>query len=311
MDTDSAVRPAVEALTLRVDESLTITPGRGIARLDPKDLAQLGAEVGDVLAIAGRRPDGRARDTGAHRASRARRYRIDGSRAQREGRPERARQIARPSSPARRVGLRPVGGGRFAKRADGRALVRLLEALPVVVGDRVRVAPFGSRILDFEVAETDPPEGVGVSGASEVVFDGQATAQATGAGVAYRDVGGLHEEIRRLREIVELPLRCPRVFRHLGIAAPKGVLLHGPPGTGKTLLARAVAHETDVAFVSVTGPEIIQKFYGESEARLRGIFEQANKCAPCIVFIDGSTRSRGASICRARSRSASWRSCWR
>jgi transitional endoplasmic reticulum ATPase len=288
MDTDSAVRPAVEALTLRVDESLTITPGRGIARLDPKDLAQLGADVGDVLAIAGRRLTvARAMPARLeHRGLGV--VQIDEiTRANAKAGLNERVQIARvPASPARRVGLRPMGGGAFAKRADGRALVRLLEALPVVVGDRVRVAPFASRILEFEVVETDPPEAVVVSGSTQVVFDGHAPAPDTRAGVAYRDVGGLHQEIRRLREIVELPLRCPRVFRHLGIAAPKGVLLHGPPGTGKTLLARAVAHETDVAFVSVTGPEIIQKFYGESEARLRGIFEQANKRAPCIVFID-------------------------
>ena len=109
---------------------------------------------------------------------------------------------------------------------------------------------------------------------------------AKASGISYEDLGGLRKEIRRVREMIELPLRYPQLFERLGINAPKGVLLHGPPGTGKTLLARAVAHETEAAFISVSGPEVIHKFYGESEAKLRGIFEQARKNSPCIIFLD-------------------------
>jgi transitional endoplasmic reticulum ATPase len=104
--------------------------------------------------------------------------------------------------------------------------------------------------------------------------------------LSYEDIGGLRREVQRVREIVELPLRFPEVFARLGIDAPKGVMLYGPPGCGKTLIARAVAHETDVRFFSINGPEIIGKFYGESESHLRAIFEQASKQAPSIIFID-------------------------
>ena len=103
---------------------------------------------------------------------------------------------------------------------------------------------------------------------------------------SWADVGGLEKEVRRLRELVELPLRQPRVFERLGIDAPRGVLLHGPPGTGKTLLARVVAHETNVAFLALSGPEVIHRFYGESEARLREIFQRAKERAPSILFLD-------------------------
>jgi len=102
----------------------------------------------------------------------------------------------------------------------------------------------------------------------------------------YEDIGGLKEEIQRLREMVELPMRHPEIFQRLGIDPPKGVLLHGPPGCGKTLLARAVASESDANFISINGPEIMSKFYGESEARLREIFQQGEKNTPAIIFID-------------------------
>ncbi|MEM2027964.1 MAG: CDC48 family AAA ATPase, partial [Candidatus Bathyarchaeia archaeon] len=104
--------------------------------------------------------------------------------------------------------------------------------------------------------------------------------------VTYEDIGGLKEQIQRIREMVELPLRHPEIFQRLGIDPPKGVLLHGPPGCGKTLLAKAVANESDAYFISINGPEIMNKFYGESEARLREIFQQAQQNAPSIIFID-------------------------
>ncbi len=104
--------------------------------------------------------------------------------------------------------------------------------------------------------------------------------------VTYEDIGGLGDEVRKVREMIELPLRHPELFERLGVEAPKGVLLHGPPGTGKTLLAKAVASETSANFVSIGGPEIMSKFYGESEERLRDIFKGAQENAPTIIFID-------------------------
>jgi len=105
-------------------------------------------------------------------------------------------------------------------------------------------------------------------------------------GITYEDIGGLREEIQRIREMIELPLKHPQLFERLGIDPPKGVLLHGPPGTGKTLIAKAVANETNIHFISVNGPEIVNKFYGESEAQLRSLFETAAKKAPSILFLD-------------------------
>ncbi|MEJ2119008.1 MAG: AAA family ATPase, partial [Alphaproteobacteria bacterium] len=115
--------------------------------------------------------------------------------------------------------------------------------------------------------------------------------------VTYEDIGGLHREVRRVREMIELPLKYPEVFLHLGIEAPKGLLLYGPPGTGKTLIARACAHEVGVQFFHVNGPEIIDKMYGASEAHLRNMFKEAEKAAPAIIFIDeidAIAQNRGA-----------------
>jgi transitional endoplasmic reticulum ATPase len=104
--------------------------------------------------------------------------------------------------------------------------------------------------------------------------------------VAYEDIGGLGNQIQRIREMIELPLKYPELFERLGIRAPKGVLLYGPPGTGKTLIARAVANETDAYFTSISAPEIMGKLYGESESRLRALFEEASRKSPAIIFID-------------------------
>ena len=110
--------------------------------------------------------------------------------------------------------------------------------------------------------------------------------QSRGPKLSYKDIGGLGREVSRIREMIELPLLSPEVFQRLGIEPPKGVLLHGPPGCGKTLIARAVAHETSAHFIQVNGPEIMHKYYGESEAHLRGVFQDAQAHAPNIIFLD-------------------------
>jgi transitional endoplasmic reticulum ATPase len=169
---------------------------------------------------------------------------------------------------------------------DERYLADALESVPLIKGDNVMVPYFGGR-LTFQV--------IGVNPAADAVLVTQKTVfhiaekGETLRGVpqvTYEDIGGIHNEIKKVREMIELPLRHPEIFEKLGIEAPKGVLLYGPPGTGKTLLAKAVANESNAHFISISGPEIMSKFYGESEARLREIFKEAREKAPSIIFVD-------------------------
>ena len=154
-----------------------------------------------------------------------------------------------------------------------------------------RFAGFGFGDIKLVVVDTLPKkEIVVIDNETEVEFNPQAVEmkedEALSLGINYEDIGGLGEEIKKVREMVELPLKHPEIFQKLGIEAPKGVLLNGPPGTGKTLLAKAVASETNSHFILINGPEVISKFYGESEANLRKKFEEAEKNAPSIIFFD-------------------------
>jgi transitional endoplasmic reticulum ATPase len=162
---------------------------------------------------------------------------------------------------------------------------RLMERT-LVEGDTTLVMMLGQAI-PFTVTKTRPHGVVKVAAETKLTILNEPAPEGKGLPrTTYEDVGGLHEEIQRVREMVELPLRHPELFQRLGIEPPKGVLLHGPPGCGKTLLARAVANESEANFFSINGPEIMSKFYGESEARLREIFQQAQQNAPSIIFID-------------------------
>ena len=275
--------------TLRVAEAAPKDVGRGIVRLDPGDLARVGGQIGDILEITGqRRTYARAMPTHAD-ARGSSTLQMDGVlRANaRAATGERVTVAKAAHVPASRIVLRPTADQTPLSAADSRHVAKLLDGLPASVGDRVRATLVGSRYREFVVLST-APKGDCVVVAPETVLsiEGEGGAEPRAAGVSWEDVGGLKKEMGRVREMIELPLRHPGIFERLGIDPPKGVLLHGPPGTGKTLLARAVAHETEAAFLSISGPEIIQKFYGESEARLRGIFEQARRSAPCIIFID-------------------------
>lgn len=277
-------------MPLRVTEALGKDVGRGIARLDPKDLGRLGAEVGDILSIEGERTTV-AKAMPAFSENRGKGIlQIDGvTRGNAKvGLDQKVKVSKITGAPAARIVIRPVGElPALRKNGDNRYVGRLLEGLPLLVGDRVRANLFASRYQDFEVVSTQPREGcVVVHPQTQISIEATGQKGEKSGGISYEEIGGLRKEIRRVREMIELPLRYPQLFERLGIDAPKGVLLHGPPGTGKTLLARAVAHETEAAFISVSGPEVIHKFYGESEAKLRGIFDQARKSSPCIIFLD-------------------------
>lgn len=287
--------PATEAteLKLRVTESPPRDLGRGLARLDPDDMARLGLDVGQIVKIVGKRTTvGKVMP--AYKEYRGQsRVQIDGVTRENAGAAvDQIVEIQRvEAKSAERVVLTPLGSAPAER--DLEYIGSLFDGLPVVAEDRVQAALFGNRTADFKVGSTTPAGPV-VIRPTTVLEIARPRDRARGAQppaeerrpLSYEDIGGLKRELHRIREIIELPLRYPEVFERLGIDPPKGVLLHGPPGCGKTLIARAVAHETEAKFFSVNGPEIIHKFYGESEAHLRKVFEEASRQAPSIIFLD-------------------------
>ena len=280
--------PDVQPVSLRVAEALPKDVGRGLARLDPQEMERLGARIGDVVEIVGKRATvARAMPTYADQRGQGL-LQADGIlRANAEiGLGERVTVQRVKVQAARAIVLAPAEGMRAAPQPSQlRYLAKLLDGVPVVTGDRVRVNLFGTRAQSFTVVDTTPdgPTLLGPNTAIRVSGEGGARERGT---LTYEDIGGLRRETRRIREMIELPLRYPEIFERLGIDAPKGVLLYGPPGCGKTLIARAVANETSAHFVTINGPEIIDKLYGASEAQLRGIFDDARRHAPAIIFID-------------------------
>ena len=275
-------------MSLRVAEALSKDVGRGIGRVDPADIEKLGAQVGDAILISGKRKTA-VRVMPAYVEQRGKGLlQIDGITRENAqvGLDEKAIVEKTSGTPAKAIVLSPLTGpGGLQREKDTGYLGRLLEGLTMVDGDRVRATLFGTRSQDFLVVETNP-RGVVLVHPSTAIKIREEKAAERRPGVTYEDIGGLRKEIQRVREMIELPLKHPEVFHRLGIEPPKGVLLHGPPGTGKTLIARAVANETDAYFVAVNGPEVIHKFYGESEARLRGVFEEAARRSPSIIFLD-------------------------
>jgi transitional endoplasmic reticulum ATPase len=283
--------PKTEDITLKVGEATGKDVGRGIARMDPADMQRLGVDVGDMIEVVGRRrtickllPTFKEQRGKSH-------IQIDGIARENAGVGLGESSIVRHAAvkPAEEVILLPQGLS--PSNRDLEYIGSRLDGLPAIAGDRVRANLFGSRSADFLVESTLP------GGPVLIVADtllkigksrsGESQPSAPAApSVSYEDIGGLHRQLDRIREIVELPLKYPELFERLGIDAPKGVLLLGPPGCGKTLIARAVAHETEANFFAVNGPEIVHKFYGESEAHLRKIFEEATRRAPSIIFLD-------------------------
>jgi transitional endoplasmic reticulum ATPase len=272
-------------LRLRVAEARVEDIGRAVARLAPGDLRRMGARTGDVVKISGSATAvGRAElsDDG-HEGM----IQIDGTCRSNcgVGLQEQVTVSRTESEQAVAVRLTPLWvGAAPATIAPDRMLADLL-GVPVIAGGVVRVPTF-AKAVNFQVVRTIPAGPVVIGKRTDIrVVEGDQTV-ARAPAVSYEDIGGLEREVARVREIVELPLKHSRIFERLGILAPKGVLLYGPPGTGKTLLARAVAAESRVHFIHLNGPEIMRKFYGESEAKLREVFEEAARHAPAILFID-------------------------
>ncbi|MCG2677634.1 CDC48 family AAA ATPase [bacterium] len=274
-------------ITLKVAEAQGRDVGRAIARLDPKDMKRIEAEVGDIIEIRGKRKTA-AKAMPAYMEDRGKKIiQMDGIIRENAqiGMDERVSIGKISHRPAERVILSPLTLMR-AVRGDMRYIGSLLEGLPLSEGDRIRATLFGTQRQDFMVDSIVPKGIVLIHPGTRIQIKGEVEAKEREVRVTYEDIGGLEKEKQRVREMIELPLKYPQVFERLGIEAPKGVFLYGPPGCGKTLIARTVANETDAYFTHISGPEVMAKFYGESEERLRRLFEEAQAHAPAIIFID-------------------------
>ena len=272
----------------KVKEALPKDVGRAIARIDPEDMKSLGLDVGQAVEIEGKRKTV-AKAMPCYADDRGKKIvQIDGITREnaKVGLDEKVTIERAESNPARKITLSPLTtAGILQKDKDAKYIGSLIEGLLLTRGDKIRARLFGAKTCDFAVEDTVPDGAVSVSSSTLIRVKSE-EAKLEKAKVSYEDIGGLGTQVQRIREMIELPLKYPEVFKRLGIEAPKGVFMYGPPGTGKTLTARAVASETDAYFVSISGPEIMGKFYGESEARLRSVFEDAQKHAPAIIFID-------------------------
>jgi transitional endoplasmic reticulum ATPase len=273
---------------LRVGDARQRDVGRGIARIDQRTMQKLGISAGDVVEIAGKRTTAAIAWPAYSEDQDRSIIRIDGFTRKNAGVAINEYVVVRPGKvrDALSVVLAPIDM-RLNVDQDFTNFVknRLMERT-FVEGDTTLVMMLGHAI-PFTVTKTRPQGIVRITYDTNLQILNEPVPEARGMPrTTYEDIGGLREEIQRIREMVELPLRHPEIFQRLGIEPPKGVLLHGPPGCGKTLLARAVANESEANFHSINGPEIMSKFYGESEARLREIFQQAQKDSPSIIFID-------------------------
>ncbi len=305
-------------IKLKVMEAVQDDVNKGIVKIDSNFMKQIEVNPGDVVTIKGERITAAIVDRAYPGDIGLNIIRMDGNirRNSRTSIGEIVTVSKASVKPAKRVSIAPAHKGVVVKASPqlfrqgllGKAILKG-DLVSIGRGSRRRMdfhgnefnnifslmdeqfAGFGFSDLKFIVVDTNPKkEIVVVNQETEIEFNPQAIdvvdEEGLSLGINYEDIGGLEDEIKKVREMVELPLKHPEIFEKLGIEAPKGVLLHGPPGTGKTLLAKAVASETNSHFILINGPEVISKFYGESEANLRKKFEEAEQNAPSIIFFD-------------------------
>ncbi len=283
-----------DSLTLRVAKAIPSDVGHGRARV-PFD-NDLNLKPGDIIEVSGERKTAaivwRCRPEDANLGV----IRVDGIIRKNAGVSlgDRVDIKKVETQPCQRLVLSPVMAKqqkvRFGPGIEGFAR-RGLNKRPVVAGDRIFIPGMTlfAEALPFAIVSTKPKGIVQVLPDTDIVIKEEPVdeeEQGSVQTISYEDIGGLGDQLQKVREMIELPLKHPILFRRLGIDPPRGVLLHGPPGTGKTLIAKAVASETNAHFTSINGPEIISKYYGESEKQLREIFEEAAANAPAIIFID-------------------------
>ena len=278
---------ADKSITLKVAEAFRSDAGRGIVRLDTESRRTLGVMSGDVVKIIGKRETA-AKVWQAHPQDEGLGViRMDGILRQNAdisiGDKVKIEKLE--PKPASKVVLAPSQAISFSPGFEEYVRNRIL-GRPVNKGDRVLVGVFGQSLMLF-VVNTKPKGIVTVTEDTTIELKSEPVKELQGVPqVTYEDIGGLKEAIQKVREMIEIPMKHPELFERLGIEPPKGVLLYGPPGTGKTLLAKAVANETDAHFIALNGPEIMSKFVGEAEERLRQIFKEAQDNSPAIIFID-------------------------
>lgn len=274
---------------LRVSDSQYRDVGKGLARIGHSVMKKLDLTAGDIIQIQGKKKTAAKVWPGYPEDEGKGIIRIDGTIRMNAGvRLDEFVEIEKITPPkGTKVTVAPTQTIRG--ELDGRFLLQILNGRPVTVGDQIRIQILGGNQIVFRIARVSPRTLDTVVVSKQTNIDLRSTpmeAVERIPRVSYEDIGGLDEVIQKLREMIELPLRYPEIFDKLGVEAPKGLLLYGPPGTGKTMLAKAVAHETDAHFIHLSGPEIMSKFYGESEANIRKIFQEAQDNAPSILFID-------------------------
>lgn len=306
----------IDSMQLVVLEGFQV--GRGVARIDPSDMAQMGCQPGDIVMITGGRTTAAKVVPSAILERGRQTIQMDSKVRQNSASGLGERVIVRKArvSTAEKITLLPLSGGTPIQESDLQYISRYMIGLPVTIGDLLQVGTPGIAPREFLIISTTPatpsyalqkkrssgdlsavippamPQPVIETEAVVVQQSTVVKAQARGAThgapgrVSYEDIGGLGKELQRIREMIELPLKYPAVFDRLGVEPPKGVLLYGPPGTGKTLIARVVAAETNAFFSIINGPEIVNSVYGKSEALLRDVFQEAQRRAPSIIFID-------------------------
>lgn len=276
-----------KTITLKVAEALQNDIGRGIVRIDSKAKKELNLATGDFVKLSGKKStiaivwQSHPEDEGLDLA------RIDGIIRQNTavGLGDRIKLEKVEVKEAKKITLAPKEAMRYSPGFD-QYVKRKLIGKGMLKGNILPVGVFGTAI-PLVVSQVIPQAPVVVSEGTEVLVKNEPLKELENVpSVTYDDVGGLQGTIQKIREIVELPLRHPELFERLGIEPPKGVLLYGPPGTGKTLLAKAVANESDANFFHIGGPEVVSKFVGESEERIRKLFKEAEESAPSIIFID-------------------------
>jgi transitional endoplasmic reticulum ATPase len=282
--------PTDEGVRLRVVEAPLADVDKGFARVDPYHLTRLGVRAGMAITITGDRQTVAIAQAAPNRVQGRPEIQIDGMVRENAGAVVGEHVAVAPveAFPAGTVLIAPLDAGSYGAK-EVAEIRSWLSGRAVVYGDRLKVTAFSKRGHLFKVAGTEPEGAVVIGPFTDIRIKADRAApliEGPSFKVKYEDIGGLEDELLRVRELVELPLKYPELFARLNIEPPKGVLLYGPPGSGKTLIARAVASEVKAHFIHVNGPEIIHKFYGESEAKLREIFEEAQRRAPTVIFLD-------------------------